>query len=291
MSRHRSTVSRLSFWGGPPAAVLFSVVTACNSGDSGNSTPDATPDGTSSSGSGSEGGSTSSSGPSSSGGRDGAPSSSSSSGAGSSGGVVEAGPVMCANPGMPTPGPKDTHCALPDGGRTAQPTRASSCTPDVGAPGPSDATTDTGGGGARCGYGPTMFGMESDDDDCKYHVKWTSTPICEGTPGVLFTVIVTHKTDGSPLTGGNLGLEVFTTSSGDWDSAAFCDTMSTHPSIPTNSPNGYWTLTEGQPGTYSGYVAFDQAGQWTIRYHFKPDCLDVLPDSPHGHAAYHISVP
>jgi hypothetical protein len=141
-----------------------------------------------------------------------------------------------------------------------------------------------------------MFGKESDDDDCKYHVKWTSTPICEAAPGVIFTVTVTHKTDGSPLTGANPGLEVFTTSPGDWDSATFCDTQSTHPAVPPPPPpgapvTGYWPLTEGQPGTYSGHVVFDQAGQWTIRYHFNHNCLDVFPDSPHGHAAYHITVP
>ena len=196
---------------------------------------------------------------------------------------------MCPNPGKPTPGPADTHCQLPDGGMMVQPTSAASCMPDVGAP-------DTGAaddGGSTCDYGPTMFGIESDDDDCKYHVKWTSTPICEGTPGVIFTVTVTHKTDGTPLTGANPGLEVFTTSPGDWDSATFCDTMSTHPSIPpaSLSNTGYWPLTEGQPGTYSGPVVFDQAGQWTIRYHFNHNCFDVLPDSPHGHAAYHITVP
>src|SRR5438105_12807393 len=40
-----------------------------------------------------------------------------------------------------------------------------------------DAGADAGGGGDGCGgdYGPTMFNSEGDDDDCKYHVKWTST--------------------------------------------------------------------------------------------------------------------
>ena len=56
-----------------------------------------------------------------------------------------------------------------------------------------------------------MFGNESDDDDCKYHLKWSATPICEGSPGVIFTVFTTHKIDsvdgsaGSPLTGANPG--------------------------------------------------------------------------------------
>jgi hypothetical protein len=109
-------------------------------------------------------------------------------------------------------------------------------------------------------------------------------------PGVFFTVRVTHKTDGSALTGANPGIEAFTTSQGDWDSATFCDTTSMHPSIPPGT-NAYWPLTEGQPGTYSGYTAFDQAGQWTIRFHFDPNCYDLLDDSPHGHAAFHVTVP
>jgi hypothetical protein len=28
-----------------------------------------------------------------------------------------------------------------------------------------------------------------------------------------------------------------------------------------------------------------------VRFHFYEDCLDLLPDSPHGHAAYFIDVP
>jgi hypothetical protein len=163
--------------------------------------------------------------------------------------------------------------------------------PDVGVP---DAA-------ASCGYGVTMFGHESDDDDCKYHLRWSSTPICEGVPGVLVTVVVTQKTDrtnamdggaAQPLTGDHPGMEAFTTSPGDWDSATFCDTMSTHFVIPPGN-TGYWPMTESSstPGTYTGFVQFDQAGQWTLRFHFRHNCYDLLPDSPHGHAAYHLTVP
>jgi hypothetical protein len=89
------------------------------------------------------------------------------------------------------------------------------------------------------------------------------------------------------------GLEVFTTTPGDWDSDTFCNTGSMHYALPppSLSSDAYWPLTEGQAGTYSGHVVLDQAGQWTIRYHFNHNCYDVLPDSPHGHAAYHITVP
>jgi hypothetical protein len=186
----------------------------------------------------------------------------------------------CASPGEATPGPVDTHCVLPDGGTLTQPTSTESCHSDVGIP------SDDGGGDQGCEYGETMFGYESDDDDCKYHVKWSSTAICEGSPGVVFTVVVTNKTDGTPLTSAQPYAEVFTTTPGDWDAAAFCDTMSTHP-----TPSGTVTLAENPPGTYTGTILFDQPGQWTVRFHFHPECSDVLPDSQHGHAAYHITVP
>jgi hypothetical protein len=126
-----------------------------------------------------------------------------------------------------------------------------------------------------------MFGQESDDDDCKYHVKWSSSPICQGADGVAFTVIATNKTDSSPLTGAKPYAEVFTTSPAD----AGCDNVSNHP-----SPNSGVNLVEGPPGTYTGKVQFDQAGQWTVRFHFHAECDDLLDDSQHGHAAYHITV-
>jgi hypothetical protein len=31
------------------------------------------------------------------------------------------------------------------------------------------------GGDQSCADGTTMFGYESDDDDCKYHVKWKAS--------------------------------------------------------------------------------------------------------------------
>ena len=43
----------------------------------------------------------------------------------------------------------------------AEPADAAAPEPDGGAP-----TSD---------YGETLFNAEGDDDDCKYHVKWTAT--------------------------------------------------------------------------------------------------------------------
>ena len=185
-------------------------------------------------------------------------------------------PATCSAPGAATPGPADTHCAAEDGGAaTVQPTSAASCHPEAGA-------DDGGGGDEGCPYGDTAFGQEADDDDCKYHVKWSASPICEGAAGVTFTIVATNKSDNSPLTGAGTSTEVFTTSPGD----AGCDDQSTHP-----GPNSGTTLTEGPPGTYTGLVAFDAPGQWTVRLHFHEECADLLPTSPHGHVAFHITVP
>jgi hypothetical protein len=52
------------------------------------------------------------------------------------------------------------------------------------------------------------------------------------------------------------------------------------------------TETPAGSGAYTiGPVVFDQPGLWTIRFHLHENCADLLPDSPHGHAAYYINVP
>jgi hypothetical protein len=123
------------------------------------------------------------------------------------------------------------------------------------------------------GYGPTMYGQSGADDDCKYDVSWTSTPICQG-GNVYFTVTATHRTDGSPLEGANPRPDV----------VLGCTHPSpSHPADP--SP-------EIAPGTYVvGPILFDQAGRWVFRFHFNETCIDLVPDSPHGHAAFFIDVP
>jgi hypothetical protein len=163
-----------------------------------------------------------------------------------------------------------------------EPTSLASCMPDALAPG------DDGGGGNTCPYGATMWGMKGDDDDCKYHVSWTSTPICEGTGGVEFTVTAVKQTDNSPVTGGMYIMEAFTTTPGDASAPSFCDNASTHP-----SPTLGAAMKETAPGTgvYKVNMVFDAKGQWTIRFHFHEECADVLSDSPHGHAAFYLTVP
>jgi len=183
-------------------------------------------------------------------------------------------PASCGSPGAATPGPADTHCVLSDGGLTVQSTSPSSCCVGGDAGGP-----DT------CAYNATMYGHEGDDDDCKYHVSWTSTALCEGAAGVEFTVVATVIGTDTPVVGASIRPEVFTTTPGTFDGGG-CDDMSSHESAST-----FETFGEGPAGTYTGRVVFDASGQWTVRFHLNENCLDVLPDSPHGHAAFHVTLP
>ncbi len=160
--------------------------------------------------------------------------------------------------GGPVSGLLDKHCTLPDGGMQVQPTDQAHCQ-TVG-----DAGTPS--------YVETMYNAEADDDDCKYHLKFTASPVYENTD-VNFTVTATRKADGAPATGANMDAEVYLDS--------------THP-----APNSNQHTTESPPGTYKiGPVRFDRAGRWTFRFHLYEQCLDNVPDSPHGHAAFFIDVP
>jgi hypothetical protein len=184
---------------------------------------------------------------------------------------------------MVTPGAADDHCLGVDGGEITQTVGTPSCC----------FAGDGGGGDEGCAWGATMYGMEADDDDCKYHLVWTTTPICEGAPGSQVVVTVTYKTrltDAGaplPLTGANPEIETFTTTpTSGTDAATYCDDGSLHPG-PTSGNH----LFEGPPGTYTANVVFDQAGAWTMRFHFNEECADIAHDSPHGHAAFHVTVP
>jgi hypothetical protein len=155
--------------------------------------------------------------------------------------------------GGPVTGAADTHCM---GQYIA--VDPSMCMPPDG--GPVDMAD----------FGPTNYGTEADDDDCKYHVKWTSTPICEG-GDVTFTVTITHAIDGTPVTGAAPNIEAFSTV--------------THPAPDVGKP------TEMAGGVYAiGPVHFDQPGMWTVRFHIDENCHDTAA-SPHGHAAFFVGVP
>lgn len=209
-------------------------------------------------------------------------------------GPPEAG--NCAMPGAAATGPADTHCVGPGGMPIVQVTTTAGCYADAASAGDdagggggdaatdasadaaADAPTDASGDGniGNCGddrYGPTMFGNAGSDDDCKYDVKWTSTPICRDMP-VYFTVTATRRSDGSPLTGAPAIPDVVL------DCA--------HP-IPNNP---IMPSPEPMPGVYTvGPIIFDMPGRWVFRYHFREECMDFSAESPHGHAAFYVDVP
>lgn len=161
-------------------------------------------------------------------------------------------------------GAVDNHCTDEAGAPINQATSQAACSaPDGG-------ISDD--GGTVVDYGPTLYNQEGDDDDCKYHVKWTSTPVYKN-KSVTFTVEATRRTDDQPLTGAYPRAEVYLND--------------THP-----APNTPQKPNEISPGKYTvGPIKFDASGRWTVRFHFYEDCVDLTEDSPHGHAAFYVDVP
>jgi hypothetical protein len=169
-------------------------------------------------------------------------------------------PTNCANPGAPVSGASDSHCAS-----TTLTVDPSICASTHDAVATDDAGTET------PEYGDTLFNAEGDDDDCKYHVRWTSSTICENAD-VTFNMNLTAKADASPVTGADPNIETFLTL--------------THPGLVSNQ-----TSQEVSAGNYTiGPVKFDAKGQWTVRFHLFPTVCDE-PTSPHGHASFYVNVP
>jgi hypothetical protein len=134
-----------------------------------------------------------------------------------------------------------------------------------------DAGEADGGAAGASEYGDTIFNSEGDDDECKYHVKWESTPVAQNTD-VTFAIVVTNRNDSSPVAAAEPYAEIFLDE--------------THP-----APNSPSKTTETSPGHYTiGPVRFDKPGKWNVRFHFHADCVDG-EDSPHGHIAFFVNVP
>jgi hypothetical protein len=172
--------------------------------------------------------------------------------------------------GGPLSGAADSHCM----GMVQTVDQTACHPPDAGAP--PDASALDAGATTGNGFGDTMNNVEGDDDDCKYHVKWTSTSVCQNA-SVYFTVTATVKATGRPLTGAITSM-----------SAEDVTLGTTHA-----APNSGFTGAETPPGSgiYKvGPVKFDRAGQWTVRFHFYETCTDSAA-SPHGHAAFFVNVP
>jgi hypothetical protein len=186
-------------------------------------------------------------------------------------------------------GPPDDHCKAGDGGLTIQPigvcgvidphlvpTSTASCNvtfdEDAGTTG-----SDAGPGadvdaGYVSPYGPTMYGAAGNDDDCKYYISWTATPIKENAE-TFFTVTAIRLFDMAPATCAGVRPDV---------------SLSVAVGAPT-PPN---PSTEIAPGVYKvGPIKFSQAGIWTVRFHLFEECSDSQADSPHGHAAFFVQVP
>ncbi len=196
-------------------------------------------------------------------------------------------------------GPLDSHCNRADGGQRVQeigvcqvaesssiPANQSTCgvsfSKDAGAAtsGKDDAAARDGGGADTTSaepYGPPMYGSAAYDDDCKYYLSWVSTPIKENTD-TYFTVTAIRLADGKPASCAGMRADVSLTL--------------THgaPPPPKAAP-------EIAPGVYKvGPIRFDAPGNmpghyWTVRFHLYEACNDSPEDSPHGHAAFYISVP
>jgi hypothetical protein len=169
--------------------------------------------------------------------------------------------------GGPVTGALDTHCKDSDGGVVA--TVVGDCM--MGSEPADAAAPEPDGGTPTSDYGETLFNAEGDDDDCKYHVKWTATAI-RAKSSVTFEVTLTKLADMTPATGAGVRAEIFLTE--------------THPAAPPPA------ATESAGGKYSvGPITFDAAGDWTVRFHFYESCNDAPEDSPHGHAAFFVHVP
>jgi hypothetical protein len=183
--------------------------------------------------------------------------------------ITACGNDMPSGPaGGPVAGAEDMHCIATDGGMITQPTSQASCNavPDAGPPGTPDADQTT------SDYGATMYNQAGNDDDCKYHVSWTSTPIYENYD-VHFTITVTTTVDGLPAQNAGPQAEVFLSD--------------THGAPPTDQVSS-----ETSPGVYDiGPVRFDLPGKWTVRFHMYGTCKDLVETSPHGHAAFYVNVP
>jgi hypothetical protein len=163
----------------------------------------------------------------------------------------------------------DQHCA-PNG--TVVPSPVGQCLMPGAGGGDSGASND--GATPTIDYGPTLSNSSGYDDDCKYQVSFTSTPIRRNAD-VTFTVTVAGLDPAGPATGADLYAEVFLS-----------------PIHPAPNSGTKTTETPAGSGVYTvGPIVFDAPGLWTVRFHMYEMCSDAPADSPHGHAAFYIDVP
>lgn len=177
--------------------------------------------------------------------------------------VVDGGPGIVS-------GEADNHCMGVDPIVVNQASCDVTDVPDAGA-GSDDGGASDGGTGEL----PVHFGSSSDDDDCKYHASFTTTPVLVNAT-VTFNVTVTKLADNSPATKANVALEAYL--------ADDPFTLIANGTKTTETPagSGKYVLTP---------IKFGKSGRWVVRFHFYEMCADILDDSPHGHVAFYYDVP
>lgn len=171
--------------------------------------------------------------------------------------------------GGPVAGPADMHCMGASGDTMAQVVDYAQCNPGSMPSAHGDMEHDAAAGEL---YGAPMCGTQAADDDCKYHLAWSSTPIYRN-HDVTITLALKMLSSGAAVAGAPVRAEVF------------LDDV--HP-----APNTGTRSTERAAGTYDvGPIRFDAPGRWTVRFHFFEECTDAVEDSPHGHASFYVDVP
>ncbi len=187
--------------------------------------------------------------------------------------------------GGPVTGAADAHC---DGREPVKvdPATCEGSGAEGGAPGDEDGASQAGASDCNAThdgeYGDTLPNSAGDDDDCKYHASFTSTPI-RLNEDATFTVTATDLATGKPLEPLSKGGE-----------PALSRVEVYQPCKPTRrAPAEDYSadLKETGPGVYSaGPLRFDQSGRWVVRFHFYESCVDG-DTSPHGHIAFFVDVP
>lgn len=167
--------------------------------------------------------------------------------------------------GGPVAGKLDDHCALVTPVVVSQ----ASCSPGAGAGGVPGATE----------IPPVRYNASGDDDDCKYHVSFTTTPVVLN-ENVTFDVTATlldPAANSAPATGADVQLESYLA---DLQFHLIPNTNPTTSESPASS--GHYEITP---------VRFDTSGRWVVRFHLYENCLGAAADSPHGHIAFYLDVP
>jgi len=160
----------------------------------------------------------------------------------------------------------------------------------AGAGGGESAGGAASGGAPDCnfahdvGYGDPNFNDSGDDDECKYHMTWSATPIAKNQPFTI-TVNATNLLTGEPLD--TIAAQV----------AGKPALSRIEPSIPCQpshlAPTAAYEAAVKQigPGQFTvGPFSLDESGRWVIRYHFYEECLDSTT-TPHAHVSFFVDVP